>query len=233
MRLGITLPTFSDDATGVLETARRAEAAGIDGLFAFDHLWPLGHPERPALESFLALGAAASVTSRTALGTLVARVGLRPDEVLAAGLESLASISGGRAIAGLGLGDRSSQAELDRNGIARSGIEDRRSRLLALVGRLVREGIDCWAGVGDDATREAAARAGAAIVCWEATPDELAAVRLRHGCAVCFGGPIRGDAQACATQLAALAAAGAEWAVWGWPSSIELVAESASLAGLT
>ncbi len=41
MRVGVTLPTFRDDAAA-LDAARRAEALGLDGVFVFDHLWPLG-----------------------------------------------------------------------------------------------------------------------------------------------------------------------------------------------
>ena len=51
MRLGVTLPQFREDAEPALAAARRAETAGLDGVFVFDHLWPLHQPERPALHS--------------------------------------------------------------------------------------------------------------------------------------------------------------------------------------
>ena len=73
-----------------LDAARRAEELGLDGVFVFDHLWPLGAPERPALSAFPVLGAVAAATEPgAASGPLVARIGLVPDEVLVAELLSL------------------------------------------------------------------------------------------------------------------------------------------------
>ena len=39
MKLGITLPSFRDDPTRALEVAVAAEAAGLDGVFLYDHLF--------------------------------------------------------------------------------------------------------------------------------------------------------------------------------------------------
>jgi alkanesulfonate monooxygenase SsuD/methylene tetrahydromethanopterin reductase-like flavin-dependent oxidoreductase (luciferase family) len=44
MRLGLVLPMFSGDGDRVLGFARHAEELGFDGVFAFDHLMPLGGP---------------------------------------------------------------------------------------------------------------------------------------------------------------------------------------------
>ena len=72
MKVGVTLPQFRDEADTALSAARRAEALGIDGVFVFDHLWPMGHPGRPALSSGPLLGALAASTTTIHLGTLVA-----------------------------------------------------------------------------------------------------------------------------------------------------------------
>jgi alkanesulfonate monooxygenase SsuD/methylene tetrahydromethanopterin reductase-like flavin-dependent oxidoreductase (luciferase family) len=96
MKVGITLPQFRDDADTALDAARRAEALGLDGVFCFDHLWPMGQPGRPALSSGPLLGALAATTSTIAIGTLVARVGLLPDDVLSWELATLHELSGGR-----------------------------------------------------------------------------------------------------------------------------------------
>ena len=63
----------------------------MDGVFCYDHIWPLGQPERPALAPFPILGALATMLGPSRgpgegpyLGTLVARVGLVPNAVLAA-----------------------------------------------------------------------------------------------------------------------------------------------------
>ena len=40
MKLGITLPSFRDDAEPVARGCGRGEASGLDGVFAYDHLLP-------------------------------------------------------------------------------------------------------------------------------------------------------------------------------------------------
>jgi len=103
VRVGVTLPTFRDDALAI-EAARQAEQLGLDGVFSFDHLWPIGAPERPALSCFPVLGAVAAPTGRISFGPLVARIGLVPDEILVAELLSLDLMAPGRLIAGSGPG---------------------------------------------------------------------------------------------------------------------------------
>ena len=79
VRVGLTLPSFVDDPEIPIAVARAAEAAGLDGVFVFDHLWRGDPPNRrPALECFALLGAVAAETSRIHVGTLVARATLRP-----------------------------------------------------------------------------------------------------------------------------------------------------------
>ena len=47
MKLGVLLPTFRDGAEDALAFAKRAADAGLDGVFAYDHLWPMGTPSVP------------------------------------------------------------------------------------------------------------------------------------------------------------------------------------------
>ena len=133
MKIGITLPQFSDDADRVLDAARRAEELGIDGVFCFDHLWPMGQPGRPALSSGPLLGALAAATSTISIGTLVARIGLLPDPVLISVLTSLANLSAGRFIAGIGTGDSKSREENDAYGVPFDDADMRRRRLEAVA----------------------------------------------------------------------------------------------------
>src|SRR3982751_801763 len=111
MRVGITLPQFREDAERAVAVTRRAEDVGLDGVFVFDHLWPLHQPERPALHSLTLLGALAAETSSVTLGSFVARVSLLPDAVLVHTLQSLWRMTDGRFIAGLGTGDRNNRDE--------------------------------------------------------------------------------------------------------------------------
>ncbi len=41
VRIGVTLPQFTGDRDRFADGARRAEAAGLDSIWLFDHLWPL------------------------------------------------------------------------------------------------------------------------------------------------------------------------------------------------
>ena len=74
MKLGITLPSFKEDAGPSLAVAAAAEASGLDGVFAYDHLFRRDQQgvRRPALEMFALMGAVAGATERIAIGSLVA-----------------------------------------------------------------------------------------------------------------------------------------------------------------
>ena len=80
MKVGLTLPSFTEDPETPLRVAAAAEAAGVDGIFVYDHLFRIGRngEMRPALECMALLGAVAAETSRITLGTLVVRATLRP-----------------------------------------------------------------------------------------------------------------------------------------------------------
>ncbi|MEU8658680.1 LLM class flavin-dependent oxidoreductase [Actinoplanes philippinensis] len=85
------------DAASWLDLARRAEAAGFDTLQAADHPGVCAAP-------YVALAAAAAVTSRISLGAYVANAGIREPLLLAADVATLDVVSGGRARVGLGAG---------------------------------------------------------------------------------------------------------------------------------
>jgi alkanesulfonate monooxygenase SsuD/methylene tetrahydromethanopterin reductase-like flavin-dependent oxidoreductase (luciferase family) len=144
MKVGITLPQFRDEADSCLDAAHRAEDLGIDGVFCFDHLWPMGQPDRPAISSAPLLGAMAASTSTIVVGTLVARVGLVPDEVLVAVLASLSSLSTGRLIAGIGTGDHLSRDENLAYGLPFASADERRSSLAVVASAVRRLGIPVW-----------------------------------------------------------------------------------------
>ena len=130
VRVGLTLPSFVDDPETPIRVARAAEAAGLDAVFVFDHLWRGDPPDRrPALECFSLLGAVAAETSRIRVGTLVARATLRPAATLANAFLTAQRVSDGRLIAGIGSGDSRSRAENEAFGLEFGTMED---RILAL-----------------------------------------------------------------------------------------------------
>ncbi|MDQ1517496.1 MAG: hypothetical protein QOE80_3326, partial [Actinomycetota bacterium] len=116
VRVGLTLPSFQSDPERVLAVAAAAEEAGLDGVFAFDHLFrargdAVDGERRPALELLTMTAAVAAATRRIMVGTLVARATLRPPAMLRAAFDTLDRIAPGRIIAGLGAGDDESLAE--------------------------------------------------------------------------------------------------------------------------
>jgi alkanesulfonate monooxygenase SsuD/methylene tetrahydromethanopterin reductase-like flavin-dependent oxidoreductase (luciferase family) len=226
VKVGITLPQFSERADAALDAAQRAEALGIDGVFCFDHLWPMGQPGRPALSSGPLLGALAASTSTITLGTLVARIGLVPDGMLVSVLASLSAISGGRFIAGIGTGDHLSRPENDAFGVGFGPADERRARLARVASAVGSLGIPVWVGGGHPKTIEVAASLRAAVNLWGADPARVAEL-TRSGMEVTWGGPVGNRAEEVASRLGAVAEAGATWAVCAWPESLEAVADAA------
>lgn len=134
MRIGLMLPMASSDPSRVLDVARRAEDAGFDGLFAFDHLFPPGAPpDRPSLEAYATLAAVAVATSRVTIGTLVTRASLRTAGLLAKQASSLDDASGGRFVLGIGTGDALSRAEHHAFGLPLVEAGVRRDHLVETV----------------------------------------------------------------------------------------------------
>jgi alkanesulfonate monooxygenase SsuD/methylene tetrahydromethanopterin reductase-like flavin-dependent oxidoreductase (luciferase family) len=222
------LPTFRDDAK-VLESARMAEDFGFDGVFVFDHIWPLGQPHRPALSAFPVLGAIAAATERIAIGPLVARIGLVPDAVLIAEFRSLMHISGNRVIAGLGTGDSKSLGENLAFGIEPDPPDERRLALRRCAHAVVEMGAPVWVGGGATATTQLAVDLGDRVAAnlWDAQPSAVAALVTR--CEVTWAGPVAGDVSQVAQWLSELADAGASWAVCVWPRSLEELAQATAL----
>jgi probable F420-dependent oxidoreductase len=105
LRVGIQLPeverivTFAEYAA----MARAAEEVGFDSLWLGDHLL-YRDPDRGPWEAWTTLAALAAVTSRIQLGPLVACAGFHPPGLVAKMAASIAEISGGRFVLGLGAG---------------------------------------------------------------------------------------------------------------------------------
>jgi alkanesulfonate monooxygenase SsuD/methylene tetrahydromethanopterin reductase-like flavin-dependent oxidoreductase (luciferase family) len=227
VQVGLTLPSFVEDPEAPLVVAQRAEAAGIDAVFVYDHLFrdtpgTGTRRRRPALEAFTLLGAVAAETRTISIGTLVARATLRPAATLAHAFTTVQRVSGGRVIAGIGSGDRLSRAENEQFGLDFGTMSDRVAALHDAVHATRGHGFPVWVGGRAAQVRELVAVADGWNEWGSSVESFVGHRRLVHDVApdatITWGGVVtfrdRG-ADDIADQLRPYAAAGADWVIVG------------------
>lgn len=103
LRFGVYLPPFGPfgDPAVLVDLAVRAERAGWDGVFLWDHLV---RGSMPVADAWTALGAIAQATERVFLGPSVTPLPRRRPWVVARQASTVSRLSGGRLILGVGLG---------------------------------------------------------------------------------------------------------------------------------
>ncbi len=105
MKLGVHAPNFASLASpaDLADLAARAEAAGWDGFFIWDHV---ARPEGtfPMAEPWVALTAVAMATERLRIGPMVTPLPRRRPWNVARQVASLDQLAGGRVTLGVGLG---------------------------------------------------------------------------------------------------------------------------------
>jgi len=208
MNVGALLPTFSDTADHAFAVARAASDAGLDGVFAYDHLWPMGSPERPSLAPFAVLAAVATRHEGLVVGPLVARIGLVGTNHLVEQFLTLEALAPGRVIAALGTGDKLSLAENDAYGLPARSADERRMMMAATVTALS-PSMPVWLGAGAERTNELARDLGVALNTWNTPPERVR--ELAASGPVTWAGPVPDDLE---VTLDELARAGARWAVF-------------------
>jgi hypothetical protein len=218
MKLGVLLPTFRDNADDALAFALRAANAGLDGVFAYDHLWPMGTPTRPSLAPFPVLTAVARANASLVVGPLVARIGLVGTSHLVEQFMTLHALAPGRVIATLGSGDKLSAAENVAYDIPERDADERRA-LMAETARALVDTMPVWFGAGNDTTNAVARDVGAVLNLWNATPERVRALKAMG--AVSWAGPVPEDLSA---TLDALRDAGATWVVLTPDADIDALA---------
>lgn len=217
MKIGVLLPTFSSGAEESFVMADTIARAGLDGAFAYDHLWPMGSPERPALAPFSVLAAVARRHQQLMVGPLVARIGLVGTEHLLQQFRTLEALAPRRVIAALGTGDRLSASENIAYGLEFQSASVRRSMLEDTARELSGE-MTVWIGGGGEETNAIARTLGVAINLWDVDSQR---VRDIGGLGeVTWAGPSSPDLD---VRLDELRDAGATWAVLGPSVDIELL----------
>jgi len=214
VKLGVLLPTFRHGAEDALAYAAEAADAGIDGLFAYDHLWPMGSPTRPSLAPFPLLAAVAQ-RHDVVVGPLVARVGLVGTSHLVDEFLTLERVAPSRVICALGAGDNLSAAENDAYDVTRRSADERRA-MMAETARALRDTMPIWFGAGSDETNQVARDVGATINLWDATPQRVRDMTATGE--VSWAGPVPDDLDA---TLSAVRDAGATWAVFAPDVDVE------------
>ncbi|MFC4947785.1 LLM class flavin-dependent oxidoreductase [Pseudonocardia sp. GCM10023141] len=103
VRYGVYLPPFGPfgDPTVLVDLAVRAEAAGWDGVFLWDHVVTTA---MPIVDTWTTLGAIAQATTRILIGPMVTPPARRRPWVLARQASTVNRLSGGRLVFGTGLG---------------------------------------------------------------------------------------------------------------------------------
>lgn len=126
MKYGFVLP--SGDARTAAETARAAEQAGWDGFFVWEPVW--------GIDAWVCLTAAAMVTERIRLGTMITPVSRMRPWKLASETATLDNLSGGRVILSVGL------SATDTGFTAFGEVTDRKTRA-----ELLDDGLDILTGL--------------------------------------------------------------------------------------
>lgn len=218
MKVGVVLPTFSANAEAALAVAAQAERAGVDGVFAYDHIWPMGSPGRPALSPFPILAAIATRHPTLIVAPLVARVSLAEPERIAERLATLEMIAPGRVIAALGTGDSLSLDEELALGLPKLSATERRERLRAVV-KLLPDQMEKWCGGGGEETNRIAREFNMTLNLWDSSVSDLA--RAADDGPACWAGPKPSNMS---EAVKSYEEAGATWAVLAGTVNLEILA---------
>jgi alkanesulfonate monooxygenase SsuD/methylene tetrahydromethanopterin reductase-like flavin-dependent oxidoreductase (luciferase family) len=126
---------------------RRAESYGFDHAWTYDHLSWRDLVDGPWFDAVPTLTAAATITSRMRLGTLVASPNFRNPVHFAREITALDDVSTGRLLVGVGAGGGGFDATVLGAGElpARARV-DRFAEFLELLDVLLREGRATWRG---------------------------------------------------------------------------------------
>jgi alkanesulfonate monooxygenase SsuD/methylene tetrahydromethanopterin reductase-like flavin-dependent oxidoreductase (luciferase family) len=127
------------------ELWRRAEELGFDHAWTYDHLRWRWLADKPWFGAVPTLTAAAAVTSRITLGTLVANIRLHDPVLFAKEIMTLDDISGGRFVCGVGSGGPDRDVLL-RKELTRAQWAERFAEFVELTDVLLRQAPSAYEG---------------------------------------------------------------------------------------
>jgi alkanesulfonate monooxygenase SsuD/methylene tetrahydromethanopterin reductase-like flavin-dependent oxidoreductase (luciferase family) len=104
MRFGLHVPQLGalGEPAALTDLAQRAEDAGWDACFVWDHVMHRGDP--PACDPWVALGAMAATTERILLGPMITPLPRRRPWKVAREVATLDRLARGRTVFGVGIG---------------------------------------------------------------------------------------------------------------------------------
>jgi len=229
VRIGLTLPSFVTDPAEVLAVVAAAEAAGLDGVFVYDHLFRVAGDgsRRPALESTALLGAVAAASSTLAVGVLVERAALRPPAVTATTFDTVTRMTDGRFVGAVGAGDEESARENEEFGVPFGTFAERIARLRATVVACRDRGFPVWVGGLHPEVRALAAaeadgwnRWGGSVERFAAEAAAVTAAVARSPFTCSWGGLVVLDADDAAAQAKADRLGARPGTVVGGPATV-------------
>jgi len=187
VRIGVLLPDLEVGADAAFDFARRADDAGLDGVFAYDHLWPMGSPTRPSLAPFAVLAGSRCATNDSSWDRSSRGVGL-------VGTRTWSSSSSRSRRSRRGACSRRSGPRRSNSGPGEPGLTTWRRVAPTSVEpswkrrRRSASSDAVWFGGGAAATNELARRLGVTINLWDATPERVRVVAATGS--VSWAGPV-------------------------------------------
>ena len=109
--IGVCLRTIRAEPGWWLESARRLDAAGYAGVWAWDHFIGRGDATVPVVENWTILSMAAASTEHVTIGPFVANVMNRHPALLARMASTLQIACKGRLVLGIGIGGAPAEHE--------------------------------------------------------------------------------------------------------------------------
>ena len=148
--LDVQLASTHADWPTLREASLRAERAGFDAVWVFDHIAGVSLGGDRSLECFTWLGALAEATSTIELGVMVANAWNRQVGTLAVAAASVSAISNRRFLLGVGAGAAPDSRWATEQHAVRAQLEDRLAERHARVEELLDLTDEMWHPSRDD-----------------------------------------------------------------------------------